>query len=164
MPKITRRAVLRIGTPLAAVALFAAIFIGRELRMREAHAATAATTAAPPSVPIDAATVERRDVPEFLTGLGTVQAENTVTVKSRVDGQLQQVLYQEGQDVTAGQVLAQIDPRPFQAALDQAKAAKAKDEAQLTNAGLDLQRFENEQEELYAARQPSQPTSHRKLA
>nr|WP_052120398.1 efflux RND transporter periplasmic adaptor subunit [Inquilinus limosus] len=82
-------------------------------------------------------------MPVYLTGLGTVQALNTVTVKSRVDGQLQTVAYKEGQHVTAGQTLAQIDPRPFQAALDQAKATKAKDEAQLANAQLDLTRFEN---------------------
>jgi membrane fusion protein, multidrug efflux system len=82
-------------------------------------------------------------VPVYLMGLGTVQAFNTVIVKVRVDGQLDKVDFTEGQDVNAGDVLAQIDPRPFQAALDQAKAAKAKDEAQLENAKLDLQRFKN---------------------
>ena len=81
------------------------------------------------------------DVPVYLTGLGTVQAFNTVTVKVRVDGQLNSVAFTEGQDVKADDVLAQIDPRPFQAALDQAKATQAKDEAQLANARLDLTRF-----------------------
>jgi multidrug efflux system membrane fusion protein len=80
-------------------------------------------------------------VPIYLMGLGTVQAFNTITVTTRVDGQLQTINFVEGQDVKAGDVLAQIDPRPYQAALDQAAATKAKDEAQLVNAKLDLQRY-----------------------
>jgi multidrug efflux system membrane fusion protein len=140
MPVVARRTVLRIGTPLALVVLCAAVLAGRELH---GTPASAAAQAAPPPVPVDAAAVQRRDVPVFLDGLGTVQALNTVSVKSRVDGQIQTVSFQEGQDVKAGDVLAQIDPRPFQAALDQAKATKAKDEAQLANAQLDLQRFQN---------------------
>jgi len=141
MPLVARRTVLRIGTPIALVMVCAAVLVGRELFDT---AASATPQAAPPSaVPVEAAAAQRRDVPVFLTGLGTVQALNTVTVKSRVDGELQTVSFQEGQHVNAGQVLAQIDPRPFQAALDQAKATKAKDEAQLVNAQLDLTRFEN---------------------
>ena len=84
---------------------------------------------------------KKDNVPVYRTGLGTVQAFNTVTVKVRVDGQLISVAFTEGQDVKAGDLLAQIDPRPFQAALDQAKATQAKDEAQLANARLDLTRF-----------------------
>lgn len=141
MPLVARRTVLRIGTPIALVMVCAAVLAGRELRGAAASAAPPA--APPPAVPVEAAAARRSDVPVYLTGLGTVQALNTVTVKSRVDGQLQTVSFQEGQHVTAGQTLAQIDPRPFQAALDQAKATKAKDEAQLANAQLDLQRFEN---------------------
>ncbi|OWJ69241.1 efflux transporter periplasmic adaptor subunit [Inquilinus limosus] len=132
---------LRIGAPVALVAICAAVLVGRELRGSAAAAAPQA--APPPAVPVEAAAARRGDVPVYLTGLGTVQALNTVTVKSRVDGQLQTVAYKEGQHVTAGQTLAQIDPRPFQAALDQAKATKAKDEAQLANAQLDLTRFQN---------------------
>ncbi|MGH8095489.1 MAG: efflux RND transporter periplasmic adaptor subunit [Chthoniobacterales bacterium] len=85
-------------------------------------------------VPVVAGKVERKDVPIYLEGLGTVQAFNTVTVHSRVDGQLLKVLFTEGQDVKAGDLLAEIDPRPFQEALDQAIGKKGQDEAQLANA------------------------------
>ena len=95
-----------------------------------------------PSVPATVGIAQRKDIPVYLNGLGTVQAFNTVTVNARVDGQLEQVDFKEGQDVKAGDVLAQIDPRPFQAALDLAKATKAKDQAQLENAKLDLQRYQ----------------------
>jgi membrane fusion protein, multidrug efflux system len=91
-------------------------------------------------VPVVAGKVEQKDVPIYLDGLGTVQAFNTVTVHSRVDGQLEQVLFTEGKDVKNGEVLAMIDARPFQAALDQAVAKKAQDEAQLANARLTLER------------------------
>jgi multidrug efflux system membrane fusion protein len=96
-----------------------------------------------PAVPVTAGLAETKNIPVYLTGLGTVQAFNTVVVKVRVDGQLDKVAFTEGQDVKAGDLLAQIDPRPFQAALDQTKAVKAKDEAQLENAKRDLQRFIN---------------------
>jgi multidrug efflux system membrane fusion protein len=95
----------------------------------------------PPAVPVQAATATRADVPVFLTALGNVQAFNTVTIHSRVDGQLQTVAFSEGQDVKAGDLLAQIDPRPFQAQLDQATAKKGQDEAQLANARRDLERY-----------------------
>jgi membrane fusion protein, multidrug efflux system len=91
-------------------------------------------------VPVVAGKVEQKDVPIYLDGLGTVQAFNTVTVRSRVDGELQQVLFAEGQDVKAGDLLAVIDPRPYQAALDQAVAKKAQDEAQLANTKIVLAR------------------------
>ena len=91
-------------------------------------------------VPVVAGKAEEKDVPVYLDGLGTVQAFNTVTVHTRVDGELQQVLFTEGQDVTAGGAIAVIDPRPFQAALDQAIAKKAQDEAQLANAKVTLAR------------------------
>src|SRR6516165_9577039 len=110
------------------------------------HRATAKISAAPASapslaVPVSVTTARRRDVPIYLTGLGTVQAFNTVTVKTRVDGELVKVAFTEGQDVKASDLLAQIDPRPFQAAYDQAVAKKVQDEANLANAKLDLQRF-----------------------
>ena len=97
--------------------------------------------AAPPAVPVVAGTAERRDVPIFLDALGTVQAYYTVTVRSRIDGQIMQVLYREGEEVKAGAPLLQIDPRPFQAALEQAQAALERDEAQLKGAELNLARY-----------------------
>jgi membrane fusion protein, multidrug efflux system len=97
---------------------------------------------APAAIPVQAATASRADVPINETGLGNVQAFNTVTVKVRVDGELQKVAFTEGQMVKPGDLLAQIDPRPFQAQLDQAIAKKAQDVAQLGNTKLDLQRFQ----------------------
>ena len=94
------------------------------------------------AVPITAGMAEVKDVAVYLTGLGTVQAFNTVTVNTRVDGQLDKVNFTEGQNVKVGDVLAQIDPRPFQAALNLAHATKAKDQAQLANAKVDLQRYQ----------------------
>ena len=93
------------------------------------------------AVPVVAGTAEARDVPVYADGLGTVQAYNSVTVRSRVDGQIMQVFFTEGQMVKEGDPLFQIDPRPLQAALDQAVATQQKDEAQLVSAKADLQRF-----------------------
>jgi membrane fusion protein, multidrug efflux system len=93
-----------------------------------------------PAVPITEGRAETRDVPIWLSGIGSVQALNAVTVKVRVDGQLDRVAFTEGQDVHKGDLLAQIDPRPFRAQLKQAQANKAKDEAQLANTRLDLER------------------------
>jgi multidrug efflux system membrane fusion protein len=92
-------------------------------------------------VPVKTAAVEKADFPVYLTGLGTVQGFNTVLVRTRVDGQINRIAFQEGQLVKEGDTLVEIDPRPFQAALDQAKAKKAQDQANLANANLDLQRF-----------------------
>jgi multidrug efflux system membrane fusion protein len=96
----------------------------------------------PPAVrvPVSAAEVQRMDVPVYLFGIGTVQAFNSVVVKSRVDGQIVKINFSEGKEVHAGDVLLEIDPRPFEAALEQTKANKLKDEAQLANARLDLAR------------------------
>jgi multidrug efflux system membrane fusion protein len=94
------------------------------------------------AVPAAVGTAAKKDVPIYLSALGTVQAFNTVTVNTRVDGQLNSVNFKEGQHVNAGDVLAQIDPRPFQAALDLARATKAKDEANLANAEIDLRRYQ----------------------
>src|ERR1700716_129414 len=93
------------------------------------------------AVPVKIAAVEKADFPVYLTGLGTVQGFNTVVLRTRVDGQINRIAFQEGQSVKAGDTLVEIDPRPFQAALDQAKAKKAQDEANIANANLDLQRY-----------------------
>ena len=103
--------------------------------------AAAQTTPAMPAVPVTAGVATARDMPVYVRGIGSVQAYNTVTVKSRVDGQIMKVDFTEGQEVKAGDLLFEIDPRPFQAALAQAEANKEKDEAQLTSAQADLRRY-----------------------
>ena len=94
------------------------------------------------AVAVDVAKTSYADVPVYLEGIGTVQATYTVTVTPRVDGELQKVGFVEGQSVKKGDLLAQIDPRPYKAAYDLALATKAKDEAQLANARRDLQRYQ----------------------
>jgi multidrug efflux system membrane fusion protein len=96
----------------------------------------------PPAVAVDVATVTAQDVPVYVEGLGTVQAFYTVQVTARVDGQVEKVGFTEGQDVRKGALLAQIDARPFQAALEGAIAARDKDKATLANAHLDMQRYQ----------------------
>jgi len=108
--------------------------------MAKAEAAQKAA-AQRPAIPVSIAQVEKADFPVYLTSLGTVQAFNTVVVRTRVDGQIDKIGFQEGQTVHQGDLLAEIDPRPFQAVLDQAKAKKVQDEANLANANLDLQRY-----------------------
>jgi multidrug efflux system membrane fusion protein len=95
----------------------------------------------PPAIPVSAARVIKQDVPIYLKGLGSVQAFNAVLVRARVDGTLMQFPVTEGQEVKQGDLIAVIDPRPYQAALDAAMAKKDQDEAQLANARLDLQRY-----------------------
>lgn len=94
----------------------------------------------PSAIPVSVAPVQKTDFPVYLTGLGTVQGFNTVQVRSRVDGQIDKLAFREGQIVQQGELLVSIDPRPYQATLDQAKAKKAQDEANLANANLELQR------------------------
>jgi len=110
---------------------------------RQAGAKTDATAARGGNFPVPVVTghARQKDVPIYLDGLGTVQAFNTVTIHTRVDGELVKVAFTEGQDVKTGDSLAQIDPAPYQAALDQVVAKKAQDAAQLANARADLQRY-----------------------
>src|ERR1700722_2791037 len=93
------------------------------------------------AVPVPIASAEKADFPAYLFGLGSVQAFNTVVVRTRVDGHIDKIAFQEGQLVKEGDLLVQIDPRPYQAAFDQAVAKKAQDEANLANARLDLHRY-----------------------
>ena len=126
------------------------LIVSRALLHKPASAATQKTVQA---VAVDTATVARADVPIFLQGLGTVQAFYTVTVTARVDGELQRVAFTEGQTVHKGDLLAQIDPRPNQAAFDQALATKAKDESLLANARRDFERYTKLQPEDLASKQ-----------
>ena len=106
------------------------------------EAKPASAAAAPANaVRVETAVVKRSELPIYLSGLGTVQAFYTTTISPRVDGELIKLGFTEGQNVKVGAVLAQIDPRPYQAALDQAVATERKDQAQLANARLDLERY-----------------------
>jgi membrane fusion protein, multidrug efflux system len=123
---------------LFAVALLA---LGAGYGLWRARPPVDARPIGPPLVSVKAAVAERKAVPVYVRGLGTVQAFNTVRVASRVDGQITKVFFTEGQEVKAGDPLFEIDPRPFQAALDQAAATKERDVAQLKGAQLDLERY-----------------------
>ncbi|HTY93889.1 MAG TPA: efflux RND transporter periplasmic adaptor subunit [Steroidobacteraceae bacterium] len=129
--------------PRVALAIAGAVVVVILIWSRSRHVAQAADdrAAAAPAVAVDAATVARSDVPGYLEGLGTVQAFYTVKVTARVDGQLDRVAFVEGETLKKGQLLAQIDPRPLRAALDQALAQRAKDAAQLANAQRDMERY-----------------------
>jgi multidrug efflux system membrane fusion protein len=124
-------------------ALVVVVVLGIVLVRTMLHQADAADKAPPAAagIPVVTATAAKEDIPIFLTGIGTVQAAQSVTVKARVDGQLQKVAFTEGQNVKEGALLAQIDPAPYQALLDGAVAQKAKDEATLANARKDLERY-----------------------
>jgi multidrug efflux system membrane fusion protein len=124
---------------VAAVVLAVATAIGAGLAHKPATAAAGKPAGRP--VAVDTAGVTRSDVPIYRQGLGTVQAFYTVTVTARVDGELKKIGFTEGQTVHKGDLLAEIDPRPNQAALAQAVATKAKDAAQLANARRDLERY-----------------------
>ena len=111
----------------------------------------AASAPAPPAaVPVTVTTAKRIDVPVYLDGIGTVQAFNTVEVKAQVNGVLMALPAHEGQEVKQGDIVAEINPAPFKAALDQAVAQRAEDEAQLQSAQLDLQRFSTLAKSSYA--------------
>ena len=132
---VERRRWPRVVAVAVAVLLVAWFVVTRQ---QSARAAREKAGKADRSIPVATATVRSGDVPVNLSGLGTVTALNTVTVRSRVDGQLMTVAYREGQLVQEGELLAQIDPRPFQVQLLSAEGQLARDEAALQNARLDL--------------------------
>lgn len=122
-------------------------------RTIKAEASASATNKSATSAPVHIATAKRQDFPIVLTGLGTVQAYNSVTIRSRVDGQILSISHEEGQPVTAGEALVQLDPAPYQAALSQAKAKLAQDEATLKSASQDLARTQALNKNGYATQQ-----------
>ncbi len=114
-------------------------------RIMQTRQAAAEKAAGPPkggfAIPVVPGVATQKDVPIYLDGLGTIQALNTVTVRARVDGQIEKLAFNEGEEVKAGDLLAQIDPAPFQATLEQAQARQKQDEVQLANAREDLERY-----------------------
>src|SRR5215813_4891809 len=96
---------------------------------------------APAPVPVVAAKVQVSDFPIVMSGIGTVEAYNTVDIHAQVTGTIERIVFVEGQTVHPGSLIAQLDPRPFQAALEQAQANLKRDQAQLTNAEVNLNRF-----------------------
>jgi multidrug efflux system membrane fusion protein len=141
---------VRTGWLVAIVVAAVAIFVWRGVVRKPADAAV---RTGPPPVLVETAKVAQSDVPVYLQGLGTVQAFYTVTVTARVDGELQKIAFTEGQTVKKGDLLAQIDPRPNQAAFEQAVAVKAKDVALLENAKRDMERYKILQPQDLASKQ-----------
>ena len=130
---------------LGAIALLIVMVGGGILALSGSWRSTAGAQGgapAPPRVPVVAAAARTRDVGVYLNGLGAVTPLNTVTVRSRVDGELIAVRFQEGQIVSRGELLAEIDPRPFEAQLTQFEGQLERDQALLDNARLDLKRFQ----------------------
>jgi membrane fusion protein, multidrug efflux system len=129
---------------IAAVLLTATVGAGELARVTHIlsfEKAAAAAPAQPVPVPVVAGTVTRHDVPIYLTGVGTVIAYNTDVVRAQIQGQIFSINFQEGQHVHAGDLLAQIDPRPYQALIDQDTGVLERDKAQLVNAAANLARY-----------------------
>ena len=137
---------------LAAILLIAG-YVGWHYASASQTDAAHRQSKAPTPIPVTVQSIQNSDFPVYLNGLGTVQPYDTVTVRSRVDGQVVKVGFRQGQMVNEGDLLVQIDPRPFQAALEQAQAKKAQDEANLKNAQLDLKRYSTLAVQDYASRQ-----------
>ena len=126
-----------IAVVLVAMAVGAGVLFVHRVRLEAAPSPTAAA----PLVPVVAGVVAKQDVPIFLRGVGTVIAYNTLVVRSQIQGQITRIAFTEGQSVKAGDLLAEIDPRPYQAQLDQVIATRDRDQAQLANALGNLDRY-----------------------
>jgi membrane fusion protein, multidrug efflux system len=132
-----RKTIISTISGLAVAATIGALAVTH----RHAFEAKAAPTPAVPTAPVVAGVVTSHDVPVYLQGVGTVIAYNTVIVRSQIQGQITKINFTEGQAVKTGDLLAVIDPRPYQAQLDQANANRSRDQAQLTNAEANLKRY-----------------------
>jgi multidrug efflux system membrane fusion protein len=133
-----RKVIISAISAIAVAAIVGALVIKHRFPL---EAASARAPAAVPTVPVVAGTVTSGDVPIYLQGVGTVIAYNTVIIRSQIQGQITKINFTEGQAVKTGDLLAVIDPRPYQAQLDQANANRSRDEAQLTNAQANLKRY-----------------------
>jgi membrane fusion protein, multidrug efflux system len=146
--RVSRRGIGIIG---ALIVLAAVAFEVRQIDSRPPPARTA-----PPAVPVTAAIATRSDVPEIVNAIGTVQSIDSVSIQPRVTGAIQRIEFTPGQDVKQGQELFLIDPRPYQAALDQAKAQLAHDQGVLAEAQMDLQRYQTLEKQQSIAGQQAQ--------
>ena len=133
-----RKVIISAISAIAVAAVVGALVVKHRFPF---EAASARTPPVVPTVPVVAGTVSSDDVPIYLQGVGTVIAYNTVIVRSQIQGQITKINFTEGQAVKTGDLLAVIDPRPYQAQLDQANANRSRDEAQLTNAQANLKRY-----------------------
>src|SRR5215475_10476143 len=138
MQTMRHKRLIAVGVLVALVAALGVLGAKHGLSFGRSAPQAAAT---PPAVPVVAGKVDQHDVPIYLTGVGTVIAYNTVIVRSQIQGQIVSINFTEGQSVHAGDLLAQIDPRPYQAQVGQVTATRDRDQAQLVNAQANLDRY-----------------------
>ena len=136
-----RKIVISSALLITVLAIGGGLAVTHKFPFERPAAPSAAASTPPPPVPIVAGTVAMHDVPIYLRGVGTVIAYNTVVVRSQIQGQIVSINFTQGQAVHTGDLLAQIDPRPYQAQLDQVTATRDRDQAQLANAQANLKRY-----------------------